>query len=138
MDFPSSAKPDQAPKDMRDRPDSMVERRRNKRFPLRCTVQFEGDHPMAGTTVDISSHGFYCLVGKPLSPGDERRCLVDLMSGHSDPSQPRVSLNCDVVVLRHEERAEGSGIACWIRNYTVVKTTATRSRGRTGRRVAAQ
>jgi hypothetical protein len=113
----------------------MHERRRRRRFPLNCTVEFERDgQTFTSGTLNISSQGFYCVVDQPVRAGEELRCLVDLMEGHAGLSLPGVSLNCDVVVLRSEEREDGRGIACWIQNYTVVRPASNRHRRRTRRR----
>jgi len=113
----------------------MQERRRRKRFPLNCTVEFERDgQTFASETLDISSQGFYCVVDQPVRAGEELRCLVDLMEGHDGLSLPGVSLNCNIVVLRTEDCGNGRGIACWIQNYTVVRPASNRHRRRTHRR----
>jgi hypothetical protein len=103
----------------------MHERRRRRRFPLQCTVEFDRDgQTFLSGTLNISSQGFYCIVDKPVKPGEELHCLVDLMEGHAGLSLPGVSLNCDVLVLRSEDRGEGHGIACWIKKYTVVRASS--------------
>jgi hypothetical protein len=117
----------------------MHERRRRKRFPLNCTVEFEREgQTFTSGTVNISSQGFYCVVDQPVRAGEELRCLVDLMEGHDGLSLPGVSLNCNIVVLRTEESESGRGIACWIQNYTVVRPASNRHRRRTRRRTLLQ
>ena len=115
--------------------DPMIERRRRRRFPLQCDVEFvrEGQ-TFHSATVDISSQGFYCVVDPAVEAGEELRCQVDLMQGHNGLSLPGVSLNCEVVVLRSDEREDGHGIACWIRNYTVVRPAASGHRSGSRRR----
>ncbi len=115
--------------------DPMQERRRRRRFPLNCTVEFARDgQTFTSGTLDISSQGFYCVVDQAVRPGDELRCLVNLMESHTGLALPGVTLNCDVVVLRSDERDDGLGIACWIQNYTVVRKASARHRRRTKRR----
>ena len=95
----------------------MHERRRRRRFALRCTVEVEREgHAFTSGTLNISSQGFYCIVDEPVRSGEELRCLVDLMEGHTSLSLPGVSLYCDVVVLRREEPGAGRGLACATNN----------------------
>jgi len=103
----------------------MNERRRRKRFPLQCSLEFESDREaFTSATVNISSQGFYCVVDRPVRSGAELRCLVDLMHGHSTLSFPGVSLNCEVVVVRSDELENGYGLACRIKNYSVVRSSS--------------
>ena len=110
----------------------MTERRHRRRFPLQCWVEFDRKgHAFASATVNISSQGFYCVVDHPVSPGEELRCMVNLMQQHASLAAPGVSLNCDVLVLRTEERADGHGIACRIKNYTVLRPAVNGTRDHT-------
>jgi hypothetical protein len=59
--------------------------------------------------------------------------MVNLMQQHASLAPPGVSLNCEVLVLRTEERADGHGIACRIKNYTVVRPAVNGAREHTRR-----
>jgi hypothetical protein len=85
-------------------------------------VEFDrGGQAFSAATINISSRGFYCIVDRPVGEGEELRCLVNLTEGQIGQSLSGVSLNCEVVVLRSEPRGAARGIACWIKNYTVVR-----------------
>lgn len=107
------------------------ERRRRRRFPLHCRVQFEKHGQILdGTTVNISSSGFYCLAPEPLQTGDVIRCVVDLVQEPRVALPRKVSLNCEAVVIRSEAVEGGYGVACSIRAYSMAPFVAPRTEAR--------
>jgi hypothetical protein len=106
----------------------MHERRRRRRFPLRCALEFEKEgQTFSSSTLNISSQGFYCVVDQALAPGEKLHCRVDVMPGHTSLSLPGMSLNCHVVVIRSEPHGGGQGVACWIENYSVARRSQRRA-----------
>jgi len=99
------------------------ERRHRQRLPLHWNVFIfrEADScPLSSRTKDLSSEGFYCLVEKPLTPGEEVYCDIII-----PPQGPLIqaaggSLHCRIRILRVETIAGGSyGLACRIEEYSV-------------------
>ena len=99
------------------------ERRRKLRFPLRCQVKLrkpdlQRDQPSLGETVDVSSLGFYSVVDHLFRPGEHLDCELRLPVETARPASDNPKLKCKVVVLRSDERHDGSyGLACMITSY---------------------
>jgi hypothetical protein len=111
-----------------------VDRRRRQRFSLRCAVQFQRNrHPLEGETTNICSHGFYCIVREPFEPGEQLECVVDIRQAGLEIAWLGISLHCTVEVLRTDKVAQGYGIACQIRNYSVARSGVRQTKSGTRR-----
>lgn len=104
----------------------MIERRRLRRLQIRCSVSLW--KPSDGTftltvTENLTSGGFFCLCREPYLPGDELQATLDVPSQYGKGKQEgRLTLQCQVEVVRIDERQ--SGIACRIKDYTVISGSA--------------
>jgi hypothetical protein len=103
------------------------ERRKRRRFNLRRTV-YIGTSNEAGfircRTKNLSSSGFYCVSKKSFTPGEYLQCTV-MFRGRRNARAGFV-LKSVIQVLRVEsiESGESFGLACRIRNYSVVRLAA--------------
>jgi hypothetical protein len=99
-----------------------TERRKRTRLALRWEVRIlvpKFDLDLRGVTSNVSSEGFYCVLPKPLPPGEMVACDIAIPA----PSAPgeQHSLHCRCTVVRTESIGEESfGVACAIDEYTVL------------------
>jgi len=109
---------------------NVSERRRKLRFPLRCQVKLQKMEPQRdlqsrGETVDVSSLGFYSVVDQLFRPGEHLDCELRLPVEAARPASDNPKLKCKVVVLRSDERHDGSyGLACMITSYVFCSAEA--------------
>jgi hypothetical protein len=98
------------------------ERRRRERLTLHWNVYLfrQADScPLISRTRDISSDGFYCIVDKPLTPGEQIYCDIIIPPHVSLTQSGGASIHCHVQVLRVQTAGNGSyGIACRIEEYS--------------------
>lgn len=101
----------------------MIERRQLQRLQMRYAVSLwkPGDGTFTRTmTENLNCQGFYCLSGEPYSPGDELQATLEVPvpygNGHL---RDYLTLQCQVEVVRIKGRQ--SGLACRIKDYTVVR-----------------
>ncbi|MBV9497917.1 MAG: PilZ domain-containing protein [Acidobacteriaceae bacterium] len=103
----------------------LADRRKRKRVAVQWPVQmWKSRHPVSDAlTVNVSSGGFYCCSGRPFSPGDHLTALLAIPSPGSNLESQRLTLRCEVVVLRVETSDDGhdTGVACQIRDYSVLR-----------------
>ena len=105
---------------------TLRERRRRKRVPLRCALSLHGEERrVSGYTLDVSSKGFYCVLNEAFDTGDTVECILDLdfHLGYPTPVGPSITVLCEAVVTRTEETTEGYGTAFEIMQYRIVQTT---------------
>jgi hypothetical protein len=99
------------------------ERRHRQRLPLHWNVYIfrEADScPLLSRTKDLSSEGFYCLVEKPLTPGEEVYCDIIIPPQGAFIQSAGGSLHCRIRILRVEATGSGGyGLACRIEEYSV-------------------
>ena len=100
---------------------STEERRKRRRFALRCNVLFFRNSlevVAEGATRNISSIGFYCHLACRLRVGESLTCILQMPSQHPSSGES-LSLECLVRVVRIEKTAEEDafGIACQIGDY---------------------
>ena len=102
---------------------SSFERRRRKRADLICPLyavreQDDEQFLVGGRTENLSSHGFYCLLGTEFSVGDRIRCVIAI--NRLGTNQSEFTIGCVARVLRVEPRSELLfGMACEIDEYWV-------------------
>jgi PilZ domain len=97
------------------------ERRRHKRFDVRCQVVFfpqSSDKPTVCLTQNMSSHGFYCASPSAFRSGEYLTCLIDIPGPGDLSGRTPFTLQCLVQVVRVQDIGDGSfGIACKIEDY---------------------
>jgi hypothetical protein len=100
-----------------------AERRTRPRLPLHWNVYIfrKADScPLVSRTKDLSSQGFYCIVEKAFTPGEQVYCDIDIPAQRTLIQSPGASLHCRIQVLRVEAAATGGyGLACRIEEYSV-------------------
>ena len=74
-------------------------------------------------TENLTSGGFFCLCREAYLRGDELQATLDVPSQYGNGRQEgRLTLQCQVEVVRIDEQT--SGIACRIKDYTVIGGSA--------------
>jgi hypothetical protein len=101
------------------------ERRRSRRVPLRLTLYLGcngAGHPLRTQTRNISSDGFYCLVDRPVKPGDSFSCDILIPTHASQDPDDVVYLRCNAHAARVESLGDGAGfgLACRIEDYRLI------------------
>jgi len=78
-------------------------------------------HPVESKTINVSSEGFYCLVGQPFSPGEALTCVISVPACDQEDPEYFISLECHSRVLRIERVDDDAyGMACCIEDYKVI------------------
>ena len=102
-----------------------IERRKQNRLPLHWRLSLSGG--AIGTietiTENLSGHGFYCILEKPLVPGDVIDCDITVPRyGQAQPGGIG-SIVCQAEVVRVETRGAepGFGVACRILDFNLNK-----------------
>jgi hypothetical protein len=102
-----------------------MDRRRCRRVKLHWAVLLAGPglrQPIRSETADIGSRGFYCVIEEPMKPGELLECdLVVPTHARQDEREDSVLLRCAIEVVRVEKCDLGFGVACAIREYTIVR-----------------
>jgi hypothetical protein len=98
-----------------------LNRRKRARLRVQWRLQFRADGRAAVETVtqDLSSEGFYCVVGTPFVPGEVRECILQVPAWDPEDESRSVPVPCQVRVVRVEGLAETGlyGVACRVENY---------------------
>jgi hypothetical protein len=107
----------------------LTERRKTRRAPLRWTAYVaapHATHPFRTEIRDISMGGLYCVVNRPVTPGERIECDIVLPTYTSLESSSTVFLRCRAHVVRVEETALPNhfGIGCTIEDYRLVRVRA--------------
>lgn len=100
-----------------------MDRRRRARVLLRCPLLLyrkDSAKPLEGETRNLSSAGFYCFVRQPVELGDHLECILTVPGESFDHGEGKVSLRCQVAVVRIEELPAGVGVACRIDHYSLI------------------
>jgi len=87
--------------------------RQHQPVSVRCAVSLwkPSDGTFARTvTENLTASGFLCVSKESYRPGDKLEATLEL---------PRLALQCQVEVVRMEQ--PGSGLACRIKEYTVIE-----------------
>jgi PilZ domain len=98
-----------------------MERRTTSRLALRWNLRLSSG--TIGTieteTENISSRGFYCILTKPLVPGDSLDCQLSIPN--YGPGWVTRSILCKAEVVRVETRGSepGFGVGCRILDFTL-------------------
>jgi hypothetical protein len=71
-------------------------------------------------TDNLTCGGFFCLSGEVYLPGDELQATLELPAPRRNGYGGHLTLQCQVEVVRIKGLAEQSGVACRIRDYTVI------------------
>ena len=105
---------------------TLTERRTSHRVSLHWTVYLSCgglSHPFCTKTRDISRDGFYCLVDRPLKPGERIECDIVIPTHTSQDPGGVAYLRCRAQAVRVEkfEAAAEFGIACRIEDYSLVR-----------------
>jgi len=110
-----------------------TERRRNPRVPLHWTLylRFNGCmHALRTTTRDINRDGFYCLLDRPVRPGEQIDCDIVVPAHRSQDPDDVVYLRCRAQAVRVERVGPGTefGVACRIEDYCLIRRASPRLR----------
>ncbi len=105
--------------------DAGGDRRRSRRVPLHWTLYLScngAGHPVRTRTTNISSDGFYCVVDRPVRPGDEFPCDILMPTHASQDPEDVVRLRCRAQAVRVESLGDGAGfgLACRIEDYYLI------------------
>jgi PilZ domain len=103
-----------------------VERRRERRLALRwpILVSSKVSGRVETRTDNLSSGGFYCILGNPLAPGERIECdLTVPNTGRGHRGDIAGSIRCQAEVLRVEALGTDPsfGVACKILNFEFTK-----------------
>jgi hypothetical protein len=105
---------------------SGTERRRNPRVPLRWTLYLVcsgSRYPIRTITRDINQDGFYCLLNRPVRPGEQIQCDIVVPPHRSQDPDDKLYLRCRAQVVRVERLGIGAefGLACRFDDYRVLR-----------------
>ena len=105
-----------------------IERRRSPRAALHWTLHLicNGDrHPLRTETRDISRDGFYCLLDRPVKPGERIQCDIVVPTHNAQDPGDVVYLRCSTLAVRVEKTGVGAqfGLACRIEDYSLIHAT---------------
>ena len=100
-----------------------TERRKRARVLLRCPLRLYrrgAPESFVGETQDLSSAGFYCMVGQSFAPGDDLDCILTVPAENFSFEPGNVNLHCEVKVTRVDKIPSGFGVACRIDHYSLI------------------
>lgn len=97
------------------------ERRRRTRVPVHWPVvlfRFHEQEAITSATDNLNSAGFYCITPTRLNLGESLKCALKVPSYGASGTQDLHNLECQVRVVRVDEREDSSyGIALQIEDY---------------------
>lgn len=100
-------------------------RRRRTRLRVQWRLRFHVDKQTALETVtqDLSSEGFYCVIGFRFVPGEAQDCVLHVPARDPNDLGRSVAVPCRVRIVRVEGLAETGlyGVACHVENYHFVE-----------------
>jgi hypothetical protein len=110
--------------DCRILPLSMIDRRNHERIRLRCPVSLwkstEGTF-VRTETENLNCRGFFCYSTEPYLPGDDLQATVEVPERfRNDRGTGSLVLRCQVEVVRIERLQAKYGVACQVKDYTVI------------------
>jgi hypothetical protein len=110
-----------------------TERRRNPRVPLRWTLYLVcsgSRYPLRTITRDINQDGFYCLLNRPVRPGEQIQCDIVVPPHRSQDPDDKLYLRCRAQAVRVERLGDGAefGLACRFDDYRVIRGISPRQR----------
>ena len=100
-----------------------MERRARTRVLLHCPLRLYRrgrPQPFLGETLDLSSAGFYCVVGESFREGENLDCILTVPAENFSQDTGNVNLHCEVVVTRADASPEDFRIACRIDHYSLI------------------
>ena len=89
---------------------------------LRLPIRLIRESGMALQTIteNLSSGGFYCIVGEHLAPTERVVCEITIPAKTGNGGGCDLLLVCDSAVARVSAIAEGRyGLGCWIEEYSI-------------------
>jgi hypothetical protein len=100
------------------------ERRRSPRLQVRWTLYLTSDsitHPLRAETSEINSDSFYCLLDRPMRPGERIQCDIVVPTHNPEDPDDVVYLRCSGQALRVEKIGGAEfGLECRIEDYYVI------------------
>jgi hypothetical protein len=112
---------------------SLAERRKTRRAALHWTVYVvcaRSTHSFRTETRDISRDGFYCVIDRPVTPGERIECDIAVPTHSSFGVGAAAYLRCRAQVVRVEQTETSGhfGVACTIEDYRLVYGSAEQTR----------